>query len=123
MKNKAILPISVSCKTVELTGEVNNADSIKRAFFDTNSATNTEVFCDSGNFGGFFDLNTKLSDSVDWAVFLAFLATFGGLAFVRVDKSNTGFGIHWERIGLKLLKVWEMIIIPVGTAINRCRGE
>jgi len=104
VKNKAILAISVGCKAGQLGREVDDSDSVKRAFFNTDSAANTEVFRDSGDLGGFVDLDAEFADAIDRAVFLAFLTAFVGFAFVRIDESDTSFVIHRELKGFEFEK-------------------
>ena len=62
-------------------------------YFDTNTATDAELFGDVGDFGVGVGLNAQLAHSHDRTRFFALLATLFWLASIRADYSDSRQGL------------------------------
>lgn len=76
MQLEAVRAISVGNLALEVGGQVDNIDRIKRAALWANTTTDTEGLGDEGQLGVGLDFNTELSATNNGARLFAFLTTF-----------------------------------------------
>lgn len=69
--------------------QVDDLNSTKGTFFDTNTTTDTEVFRDESNLTGRSDLNTELTSSNNRACFSAFLSALFWFTLVFADDCDS----------------------------------
>ena len=77
----------------QIRRQVNDGYSLKRTFFHTNTATNTEFFRNWGNLYQWSDFYTQFSHPDNWTRFFALLPTSFGFAFIIIDYSNPGLSV------------------------------
>lgn len=76
MKLEAVGRVSVSDLSLEVGGQVDNADGAEWALLGTDTTTNAEVLGDEGDFRRRLNFDTEASAAHDRARLLAFLPTF-----------------------------------------------
>lgn len=79
----------MGCIFVQIFRQVDNENCIKRAFLDTNTAADAQLFGDVGKLRCRGHLNTQFTSFDDGTAFLAFLATLFGLASIGGDDGYT----------------------------------
>ncbi len=118
MKLERVRTISMRRHGRQILGQIDNVNSLKRAFFNANTATDAQILWDPGHFGILGNLYTKLASADDRAEFLALLAAFLGLAAIAVDDGNTQLGLIRGLILLALLthfceKIPQLLNFPI----------
>jgi hypothetical protein len=68
--------VSVGDLSLEVRGQVDNVDGIKRALLGANTASNAQALRDEGNLGGRVYLDAQLACAHDGTGLFAFLTTF-----------------------------------------------
>lgn len=89
MQLEAVGGVAVSDLALEVGGQVDDVDSVERAFLWANTASDTEALRDEGDLGLGSDFDTELAGTDDRAGLLALLPAFLRLALVAVDDGDT----------------------------------
>ena len=94
MKFKGIFSKSMCCQFFHIFGYIDDTNSIKRAFLDTDSTSDTKYFRDITNFRLRHNFNTNLLGFIDRTVFFTFLFAPFRFAFFRIDDCYSMFVLH-----------------------------
>ena len=94
MELKGILPESMSGQFFHIFRNIDNANSIKRTFLDTDSTSDAKHLRDVTNFRLRYNFDANLLGFIDRAVFFAFLFAPFRLAFFRIDDCYSMFVLH-----------------------------
>lgn len=90
MELKAVRRVSMCDLGFEIGWKVDDIDSAKRAFFWTDTTSNTQCFTDESDFGIRGNLDTKSSASNHRTTLFALLPAFFWFALVGANNGDTG---------------------------------